>query len=121
MNEITAHATPADATTRAAMTPQVDRQSSAAPQPAAATNAGADADGLQGLSLVDASATIGSGRNLVADYVMGAGNQLAQIRVIDPTTHQVVAVSPPDSIARMQQEIFAYQGVASQSRGAADK
>lgn len=119
MNEMTAQATPADATTRAAMTPQVERQASAAPSPAAGANG--DADGLQGLSLVDASATIGSGRNLVADYVMGAGNQLAQIRVIDPTTHQVVAVSPPDSIARMQQEIFAYQGVASQSRTAADK
>src|SRR5689334_5905616 len=107
MNEITTHATPADATTRAAMTPQIERQSSAAPPTAGATNA--TTDGLQGLSLVDASATIGSGRNLVADYVMGTGNQLAQIRVIDPTTHQVVAVSPPDSIARMQQEIFAYQ------------
>lgn len=75
-----------------------------------------DDDALQGVSLADASATIGSGRNLVADYVMGANNQLAAIRVIDPTTHQVIAASPPDSIARMQQEIAAYQSIASQSK-----
>lgn len=81
-----------------------------------------DVAALQGLSLADASVTISSGRNLVADYVLGADNQLTQIRVIDQTTHQVVAESPPDSIARMQQEMQAYQGLGSQaSRVASDQ
>ncbi len=88
------------------------RRSTEQTRPAPSQDSGA----LQGVSLVDASATIGSGRNLVADYVMGANNQIEAIRVIDPTTHQVIAASPPDSIARMQQEIAAYQGVASQSK-----
>ena len=75
--------------------------------------AGASADTL---SLADASATLGDGRTLVADYVVGANNKVAQIRVIDPTTHQVIAESPPDTIARMQEEVFAYQGVANQTQ-----
>lgn len=73
-----------------------------------------DADALQGLTLADASATISSGHNLVANYVMGANNQVAEIRVIDQTTHQVIAASPPDSIARIQQEMVAYQGLGKQ-------
>ena len=91
--------------------------SSAAPQASGVSQAGAVS--LAGVSLVDAAASLSAGRSLVADYVMGSNNQLAQIRVIDPTTHQVIAESPPDSIARMQQEVLAYQGVASQSRAAA--
>lgn len=79
--------------------------------------AAADADNpLRGLSLAGASVTIGTGRNLVTDYVLGADNKLAQIRVIDQTTHQVIAVSPPDSIARMQQEILTYQRLAHDSQ-----
>lgn len=85
---------------------------SAAPQ--------ANDSALQGVSLVDATAAISSGRGLVANYVMGSNSKLAQIRVIDPTTNEVIAESPPDSIARMQQEVLAYQGVANQSRATID-
>lgn len=87
-----------------------------APRPAAAPLTNSDADELQGLTLADASATISSGHNLVASYVMGANNQLAEIRVIDQTTHQVIAASPPDSIARIQQEMVAYQGLGNQNQ-----
>lgn len=89
-----------------------------APASAAPASAGAQ---LQGVTLADVTATLGVGRNLVADYVMGTGNQLAQIRVIDPATRQVVAESPPDSIQHMQQEMLTYQSLANQSRAAADQ
>jgi hypothetical protein len=67
---------------------------------------------LQGLSLAGAAAALGGGHTLIADYIMGADASLAQIRVIDPTTRQVVASSPPDTIARIQQEMLAYQNAA---------
>ncbi len=86
----------------------------ATPDPASGT----DRSPLQGLSLADASATLGAGRNLVADYVIDADNRLAEIRLIDPTTHQVVAASPPDTIMQMQQEMRAYQSAAGQLKAA---
>lgn len=101
------------------MTPQPTVQrtpATEAPRQAPARPVDPDADELQGLTLADASATISSGHNLVANYVMGANNQLAEIRVIDQTTHQVIAASPPDSIARIQQEMVAYQGLANQTK-----
>ena len=97
----------------AGITPEAARAAQAAPPQA-------DASQLQGVSLVDVSASLGSGRNLVADYVMSADNHLAEIRVIDSTTHEVIAESPPDSIAQIQQEMLAYQGVASRSRTSGD-
>jgi hypothetical protein len=39
---------------------------------------------------------------------------VAQIRVVDPTTGRVVAVSPPDTIARMREEVQSYQDTAQQ-------
>lgn len=105
-------AEPATATERPQ--PAVERVA-ATPRNQEARPSDPDVAALQGLSLADASVTISSGRNLVADYVLGANNQLTQIRVIDQTTHQVVAESPPDSIARMQQEMQAYQGLGSQA------
>lgn len=94
---------------------QTGRPDAATTAPVSA--AASDADNpLRGLSLAGASVTIGTGRNLVTDYVLGADNKLAQIRVIDQTTHQVIAVSPPDSIARMQQEILTYQRLAHDSQ-----
>ncbi len=107
-------------TSPAAQASQARVADTAAP-PRPAPSSAAPASGgvsLAGVSLIDAAASLSAGRSLVADYVMGSNNQLAQIRVIDPTTHQVIAESPPDSIARMQQEVLAYQGVASQSRAA---
>ncbi len=77
-----------------------------------------DPSPLEGVSLVDASASLSVGQTLVTDYVLGANNTLAQIRVIDPTTHQVVAESPPDSIARMRQEMLAYQTLGSKTTNA---
>ncbi len=71
-----------------------------------------DASPLDGLSLIAAAATINAGRSLITNYVMGSDNQLAQIRLIDPATHQIIAEVPPDSIAQMQQEILAYQNLA---------
>ena len=79
---------------------------------------GTDLSPLHGLSLADASATLGTGRNLVADYVIDANNRLAEIRLIDPTTHQVVAASPPDTITQIQQEMRAYQSAAGQLKAA---
>lgn len=65
-----------------------------------------------GFSLVDAYAVLGSRSNLVTDIVLGSNNQIAQIRVVDSVTHQVVGTSPPETIARIQQEMQAYQDVA---------
>lgn len=66
---------------------------------------------LRGISLSSATATLGAGRTLITDYIMGANNTLAEIRVIDPATHQVVAVSPPETITHIQQEMLAYQSL----------
>ena len=71
---------------------------------------GADSP-LRGVSLSSAQATLGAGRTLVTDYIMGANNTLAEIRVIDPTTHQIVAASPPETIAQMRQEMLTYQNL----------
>ncbi len=93
------------------------QQQSPAQLPTASTPA-YDASPLHGLSISSARATLGAGRSLVTDYIMAADNTLAEIRVIDPTTHQVVAESPPDSIARMRQEMLAYQTLGSKTTNA---
>jgi hypothetical protein len=88
-------------------------------QPAPAQPASAD---LNNLTLPSAQAVLSSGRNLVADYVMGNDNHLLQIRVIDPSTHQVIAASPPSTIARLQQEVLTYQGLGIRNqRGNGDR
>ena len=66
---------------------------------------------LRGVSLSSAQATLGTGRTLVTDYILGANNTLAEIRVIDPATHQIVAASPPETIAQMRQEMLTYQNL----------
>lgn len=75
---------------------------------------GADSP-LRGISLSSAQATLGAGRTLVTDYIMGADNTLAEIRVIDPTTHQIVAASPPETIAQMRQEMLTYQNLGKEA------
>jgi len=60
-------------------------------------------------SMVDAFATVGSRSAMRTDIVFGPNSQVAQIRVIDAETHQVISTSPPDSIAHMQMEMQAYQ------------
>ncbi len=79
-------------------------------QAQSSSHMGADSP-LRGISLSSAQATLGAGRTLVTDYIMGADNTLAEIRVVDPTTHQVVAASPPETIAQMRQEMLAYQNL----------
>jgi len=64
-----------------------------------------------GFSLVDASASLAGRNSVVTDVVLGANNQISGIRVIDSVTHEVIAESPPDSIARMREEVLAYQDV----------
>jgi len=79
-------------------------------QAQSSSHMGADSP-LRGISLSSAQATLGAGRTLVTDYIMGADNTLAEIRVIDPTTHQIVAASPPETIAQMRQEMLNYQNL----------
>ncbi len=79
-------------------------------QAQSSSHMGADSP-LRGISLSSAQATLGAGRTLVTDYIMGGDNTLAEIRVVDPTTHQVVAASPPETIAQMRQEMLAYQNL----------
>ncbi len=79
-------------------------------QAQSSSHMGADSP-LRGISLSSAQATLGAGRTLVTDYIMGANNTLAEIRVIDPTTHQIVAASPPETIAQMRQEMLTYQNL----------
>ena len=79
-------------------------------QAQSSSHMGADSP-LRGISLSSAQATLGAGRTLVTDYIMGGDNTLAEIRVVDPTTHQVVATSPPETIAQMRQEMLAYQSL----------
>ena len=74
--------------------------------------AASDSASLRGISLIDASAMLSSGRSLVTDLVLGADNQVAQIRVVDAVTHKVIASCPPDTIARAQREMLAYQQLA---------
>lgn len=82
----------------------------------AAAGAGPQAVGqgvsLRGISVADAVASVGSRNNIVTSIVMGGDSSIAQIRVVDAVTHQVIAESPPDTIARMQDEMLAYQQVA---------
>ncbi len=68
-------------------------------------------DAPSGFSLVDASASLAGRNSVVTDVVLGANNQVSGIRVIDSVTHQVIAESPPDTIARMREEVLAYQDV----------
>ncbi|HEY8286751.1 MAG TPA: hypothetical protein VIJ28_20360 [Chloroflexota bacterium] len=70
-----------------------------------------DQDSASGFSLVDASASLAGRNSVVTDVVLGANNQISGIRVIDSVTHEVIAESPPDSIARMREEVLAYQDV----------
>ncbi len=71
---------------------------------------------LRGMTVAGAMASVGSRNNMVTSIVMGGNNQIAQIRVVDAVTHEVIAESPPDTIARMQDEMLAYQQVARSSR-----
>ena len=64
------------------------------------------------MSLVDAMASLGSRNNMVTSIVVGGDNRIAQIRVVDAVTLEVIAESQPDSIAHMEQEMQAYQQVA---------
>lgn len=82
------------------------RQAQAAPPPASQ-----DQPPSQGFSLIDASASLGGRNSMITDVTLGANNQVSGIRVIDSKTHQVIAESPPESIARMQEEVLAYQDV----------
>jgi hypothetical protein len=72
---------------------------------------------LAGFSLVDAFASLGNRSSMHTDIVFGPDNQVAQIRVVDAVTHQVIASSPPDSIAHMQIEMQAYQEAAKNKLG----
>ncbi len=80
-----------------------------------------DSAELGRLTLPSAQAVLSSGRNLVADYIMGDDNRLLQIRMIDPVTHQVVAESPPSTIARMQQEVLTYQDLGSRNHHSSER
>ena len=79
-----------------------------APRVAASTG---DQAATGAFSLVDASASLAGRNSVVTDVVLGANNQISGIRVIDSVTHEVIAESPPDSIARMREEVLAYQDV----------
>jgi len=70
-----------------------------------------------GPSLFAAFASLGSRNSMVTDIVFGPNNQPSQIRVIDAVTHQVISVSPPDSIAHMQLEVQQYQDAAKNKLG----
>ena len=90
-------------------------QAAPAAFPAAAGQSSQPAQGSsapQGMSLVAAVASISTGRSMITDMVFGSDNQVTQIRVIDPATHRVIAATPPDTIARFEREVAAYQQVA---------
>jgi hypothetical protein len=82
---------------------------SALPAPAAA--------GPSGFALLAAFASVGTRSSMVTDLVFGPGNQVAQIRVVDAVTHQVISTSPPDSIAHMQLEVQQYEDAAKNKLG----
>jgi hypothetical protein len=88
--------------------------SQAAPpaQAVGAVNPPQNTDALRGMSLVDAVATLGSRNSMVTQMILGADNQVSSVRVLDSVTHKVIAECPPDSIARAQQEMLAYQDLA---------
>lgn len=77
-----------------------------------AGDARAVAGSLRGFPLIDASAVLSSGQSMITDLVYGPDEQVSQIRVLDARTHQVIAECPPDTIARAQREMLAYQDVA---------
>ncbi|MGH2389799.1 MAG: hypothetical protein ACRDIE_16480 [Chloroflexota bacterium] len=112
MNEVRPASTPsADASAREAAS-----QSVQAATMGPATVAAGDASPAGGFSLVDAAASLAGRNGVVTDVVVGGNNQIAAIRIIDSVTHQVVAESPPDSIARMREEVLAYQDVVRESK-----
>jgi len=86
-------------------------QTAKAAQGGTATVSAVDQDAPSGFSLVDASASLAGRNSVVTDVVLGANNQVSGIRVIDSVTHEVIAESPPDTIARMREEVLAYQDV----------
>jgi hypothetical protein len=67
---------------------------------------------LHGYPLIAASAALSSGQNMITTLIYGPDNEVTQIRVLDASTHQVIAACPPDTIARAQREMIAYQRVA---------
>lgn len=67
---------------------------------------------LHGFGLIAASAELSSGQHMITTLLYGPDDQVAQIRVLDANTHQVIAECPPDTIARAQREMMAYQHVA---------
>jgi hypothetical protein len=69
-----------------------------------------------GFSLVDAAASLAGRNGVVTEVVIGGNNQISAIRILDSVTHQVVAESPPESIAHMREEILAYQDVVRGSK-----
>lgn len=81
-------------------------------QPAQSTQSAQSSSAPQGMSLIAAVATVSTGRSMITDMVFGADNQVTQIRVIDPSTNRVIASTPPDTIARFEREVAAYQQVA---------
>ncbi|MGH2409856.1 MAG: hypothetical protein ACRDGS_05735 [Chloroflexota bacterium] len=94
----------------AGMTESSSQTAGAGPAGPVAASAG-DQDSASGFSLVDASASLAGRNSVVTDVVLGTNNQISGIRVIDSVTHEVIAESPPDSIARMREEVLAYQDV----------
>lgn len=102
----------ADATSAHARGAAVAQDAAAAPRAKDAQQAGRSGT----LSLAAAQASISAGQNLVAHFVVSPTGTVSAIRVVDPTTGQVIAENPPDSIARMQQEIATYQKMAQASR-----
>ena len=110
---------PQVATGIGAATAQSPLQNISQTAPAAPPAAGAQssspaqvASAPQGMSLIAAVATVSTGRSMITDMVFGPDNQVTQIRVIDPSTHRVIAATPPDTIARFEREVAAYQQVA---------
>lgn len=81
----------------------------------AATSAGSPTSAV-GFSLVDAAASLAGRNGVVTEVVIGGDNQISAIRILDSVTHQVVAESPPESIAHMREEILAYQDVVRGSK-----
>jgi hypothetical protein len=88
---------------------------SAQARPVSPKAGGASVD--SGFPLVDAYASLGSRSVIRSDVVYGPDNQVAQIRVVDALTREVICSSPPDTIAHMQMEIEAYQEAARNKLG----
>jgi len=88
---------------------RTDQAGTAAASAGSPTSAGS-------FSLVDAAASLAGRNGVVTEVVIGGDNQISAIRILDSVTHQVVAESPPESIAHMREEILAYQDVVRGSK-----